>query len=152
MQAKPIEMLKAQGSYRPSRHPGKSAPKGKPRPPARLKGRREELAAFRQLVQLLESEGRASPSHSEVIALAAARIVEIQRLTEEIDAHGFLVDTPTTSGGTMLRLNPASTARDRAMRHLQSLLGELGLTPISVGRVQGGAKRDEDDSWSEFLQ
>lgn len=103
-------------------------------------------AHFAVLVGRLESEGRASASHTETIAMAAQRLAEIEALTAELDGGSLTYESQGREGTSMRRMNPAVAARSEAMRHLQSLLSELGLTPASVSKASAprGAQRSSN--------
>lgn len=92
--------------------------------------------------------GLDSATYSEALALAAMRMEEIDAYTDAIAEHGAVVLTPTVAGGELLRPNPAVAMRNEAMRHLQSLLAEFGLTPSSIGRV--GVKKKEPEKKQGF--
>lgn len=97
---------------------------------------------FETLRGRIAALGLDSATYSEALALAAMRMEEIDAYTAAIAEHGAVVLAPTVAGGELLRPNPAVTMRDGAMRHLQSLLAEFGLTPSSIGRV-GVKKKGE---------
>ena len=84
--------------------------------------------------------GLDSSTYTEVLTLAAMRLEEIDQCDLLITEHGRIIETVTEAGSLFLRANPAVTMRNEAMRHLQSLLAEFGLTPSSVGRVVGKKK------------
>ena len=99
---------------------------------------RVHFAALRESVAQL---GLDSATFTETLALAAGRMEEIDECNVIIAEHGRIIETVTEAGSVLLRANPAVTMRDSAMRHLQSLLAEFGLTPSSIGRV-GAKKKD----------
>jgi P27 family predicted phage terminase small subunit len=86
---------------------------------------------FRKVRELVRHFGYDSASYSAVIALAAARMYEIEVLTERIEQEGYTVE----GRGGVATLHPAVRARNEAQRHLQSLLAEVGLTPSAAGRA-----------------
>ena len=100
------------------------------------------LKHFETLRTRTASLGLDSATYTEVLVLAAMRMLEIELCTQAIADHGALVMTKTMSGSDLLRANPAVGMRNEAMRHLQSLLAEFGLTPSSIGRV-GVKKKGE---------
>lgn len=101
--------------------------------------------ALRDRVAVL---GLDSSTYTEALALAAMRMAEIDEANEHIKAHGAVIETANITGGTLLRANPAVTMRNEAMRHLQSLLAEFGLSPSSIGRV--GARKKEPEKKQGF--
>ena len=103
---------------------------------------------FETLRGRIAALGLDSATYSEALTLAAMRMEEIDIYSEAIKEHGAVVLAPTVAGGELLRPNPAVTMRDGAMRHLQSLLAEFGLTPSSIGRV--GAKKKGEPKQQGF--
>lgn len=92
--------------------------------------------------------GLDSATYSEALTLAAMRMEEIDVYSAAILEHGVVIKAPTVTGGELLRPNPAVAMRNEAMRHLQSLLAEFGLTPSSIGRV--GAKKKGPEKQQGF--
>ena len=92
--------------------------------------------------------GLDSSTYTEVLTLAAMRMDEIDVCNEAVKDYGALISTKTVTGGELLRANPAVTMRNEAMRHLQSLLAEFGLSPSSIGRV--GVKKKEPEKKQGF--
>ena len=86
-----------------------------------------------------------SATYTEDLAMAATRVAEIEACNEEIKTRGRVIETSKDEGGSMLRANPAVAMRNEAMRHLQSLLAEFGLSPSSIGRASG-AKTEKKPS------
>lgn len=103
---------------------------------------------FETLRERIAVLGLDSATYSEALALAAMRMEEIDIYSAAINEHGAVVLAPTVAGGELLRPNPAVAMRDGAMRHLQSLLAEFGLTPSSIGRV--GAKKKGEPKQQGF--
>lgn len=101
-----------------------------------------ELRYFGQIVAMLEAEKRASPHHVPAVALLARRQVEIERLSAVIDVEGDTYRTTTPSGDKMIRARPEVAMRAEAMRHAQSLLSELMLTPVSALKIAAGHKKE----------
>ena len=101
------------------------------------------LKHFETLRGRIAALGLDSSTYTEVLTLAAMRMDEIAACNQSINDHGALISTKTVSGDSMLRANPAVSMRNEAMRHLQSLLAEFGLTPSSIGRV-GVKKKDPE--------
>lgn len=97
---------------------------------------RVHFAALKESVAQL---GLDSATFTETLALAAMRLEEIDQCDLLITEHGRIIETTTEAGSLLLRANPAVAMRDSAMRHLQSLLAEFGLTPTSAARI--GAKK-----------
>ena len=93
---------------------------------------RLHFAALKKSVSQL---GLDSATFTETAMLAAMRLEEIDQCNAIIAEHGRIIETTTEAGSLFLRPNPAVTMRNEAMRHLQSLLAEFGLTPTSSARV-----------------
>lgn len=112
-----------------------------PRPPDLLSRRACEY--FGELRTRLDNEGRASSSHTSIIAAAAVRLDELETCNKTIEEEGMFYKTVTETGSTITRTHTAVTHRNEILRHLQSLLAELGLTPVSMGKVikPGGVKK-----------
>lgn len=108
-----------------------------------------EVAHFSRLVSKVEVLGLNSETYTDALVLAAKRLVEIEDCEQLIELHGRVIESETDRGGQpILRPNPAVTMRNEAMRHLQSLLAEFGLTPSSIGRV--GAKKKGPEKQQGF--
>lgn len=97
------------------------------------------LKHFETLKAQVAEMGLDSATFTETLALAAMRLEEIDQCDLLITEHGRIIETTTEAGSLLLRANPAVAMRDSAMRHLQSLLAEFGLTPTSAARI--GAKK-----------
>jgi P27 family predicted phage terminase small subunit len=90
---------------------------------------------FSALKENIAQLGLDSATFTEVAMLAAMRMEEIEECDALIVAHGRIIETTTEAGSLFLRANPAVAMRNEAMRHLQSLLAEFGLTPSASARV-----------------
>lgn len=112
----------------------------------------EEREEFGRLRDLLEREGLASAAHVDTVAAASIRLVEIDKLSESIRAHGPVYETTNTRGDIALKGNPAVPMRSDALRQLQSLLAELGLTPTSVAKATPPAKPKEENKFARFAR
>lgn len=110
-----------------------AAPEAMPMAPGWLTKRGAEI--FDGLVALLDEMGIASSADTQVITLCASRIEEIEITTALVEDNGRTYETTTESGDTMYRSRPEVAQRNEAMRHAQSLLSELGLTPAARSKV-----------------
>lgn len=126
------------------------APKGRMTPPKWLP--KEAGAHFRRIVKLLTTEGRASPSHVDSVALLAARLLEIEQCTVRIDEAGSASYETTTdrAEAPMVRALPEVAQRSEAMRHAHSLLVELGLTPAAAHRMLRDAAKEKEREENPF--
>lgn len=101
-----------------------------------------ERLYFASIAQVLEEQGRASPHFSEHVALTATRLAQIQRWQAVLEIEGDTYECKTAHG-TMIRKRPEVQMLSDAMRHAQSLLGELMLNPSAAMRLADGDKPDE---------
>lgn len=102
---------------------------------------------FKTLADILADQNRSSPHFAEHVALCALRLEQIQRYQAVLETEG---DTFTSEsikkvdGQTvitrMVRARPEAAMLSDAMRHAQSLLGELMLNPASAMRIASGHK------------
>lgn len=100
------------------------------------------LPHFETLTARLTALGLNSASYTEAVLMAAMRMAEIEYCSQVIkDQGGPSYETKTVKDGRMVRAFPEVAMRSEAMRHLHSLLSELGLTPAAIGKV--GAKEGE---------
>lgn len=146
----PDHLKVVSGTYRPDRaNPdAPDAAKERPQPPAWL----DESAGawFELLADRIEGLGLASSTYTEALALAAARMAEIEECNEAIATYGRVYETKTTNGDKAVKNNPAVAQRNEAMRHLQSLLAEFGLTPASIGKVANPNQSNDKNRFSDF--
>jgi P27 family predicted phage terminase small subunit len=109
-----------------------ASPEALPIAPGWLTVRGAEI--FQGLVALLDEMGIASSADTQVITLCASRLEEVEITTSLVEDNGRTYET-TTDAGTMVRSRPEVAQRSEAMRHAQSLLSELGLTPTARSKV-----------------
>jgi P27 family predicted phage terminase small subunit len=78
----------------------------------------------------------ASETDTEALLMAAKRLAEIVELSEVLQEEGRIIESfnPKTQQ-TMSRSHPGVGQLNEAMRHLQSLLSEFGLTPAARSKV-----------------
>ena len=94
----------------------------------------------------------ASATDTEVVAMAAQRMAEIEELSAVLAKEGLTYETETASGSMMVRAHPAVGQRNEAMRHLQSLLSELGLTPAARSRVTAAKSTKQDNPFADLVK
>ena len=104
-----------------------------PRPPMWLS--RKSVEYFGMLRTRLEDLGIVSSNDTEVLAMAALRLAEIEECNALIEEHGRLITMYNRNGDKSVRANPAVSQRNEALRHLQSLLAEFGLTPAARSKI-----------------
>lgn len=109
----------------------------------------DELRYFGGIVRMLEEQKRASPHYELVVTLLARRLADVERLSAVISIDGDICESRSIKGAgdkavitVMKRAHPAVVMRADAMRHAQSLLGELMLSPMTALKLGGGGKSD----------
>jgi phage terminase small subunit len=105
---------------------------------------------FKNIASILEEQKRASPHYAEHVALLALRLEQIQRFQAVLETEG---DTFTSESAKkvgerlvvtrLVRARPEVAMLSDAMRHAQSLLGELMLNPAAALRIASGHKPEE---------
>lgn len=109
---------------------------------------------FGMIVSWLQDYGIASSTFTALISLLAIRLEEIEICNAAIQAGGAqytkheIIEIPDpenpkkllTKVQKILKPNPAVAQRSEAMRHAQSLLAEMGLSPASVHKIVAGKK------------
>ncbi len=111
---------------------------------------------FRDVAGMLEQQGRAEPQFAQHLALLAQRLEQIQRFQAVLEVTGDTCTSTTVRkvGGEqvvteMIRARPEVAMLSDAMRHAQSLLGELMLNPSAAMKVATG-KKDAPDEFDGF--
>lgn len=127
---------------------GEDAPEGPMLAPVHLSDLAQSL--FASIAQILEAQKRSSPHYAEHVALLAMRLEQIQRFQAVLDVEG---DTYTTESAKkvddrviitrLIRARPEVAMLSDALRHAQSLLGELMLNPAAALRIANGHKPEE---------
>lgn len=141
----PVETKLVRGTFRPDRvapNMAQAVP-GEPAPPCDTSP--AEQAWFEKLKFYLKGENRGSRSDEMVLWQAAKRAAEIQELELDIALHGRTYETALG----LRKSNPAVGQMNEAMRHLQSLLAELGLTPASRSRVSADLQAPVRNEWAD---
>jgi phage terminase small subunit len=164
----PIPIKKAKGTYQKCRDKGSIEPSSKkPHPPSWLTPRAKQI--FHQITKRLEDTGRASATFTEVQALLASRLEEVERFDkmlngeisiefekgegEEKEAkkiNGYVYVTTNSFGDPILKDNPAVAQRKEAMRHAHSLLAELGLTHVSAEKFGSRGNKPKKNDFEGF--
>ena len=111
-----------------------------------------ERTHFVTLCKRIADMGVASSTDTEALTMAAKRLAEIDACDLQIATNGAVVDTTNTRGERMLRGNPAVRMRSEAMRHLQSLLAEFGLTPAARSKVSAKKKAPKTSAFTKRAQ
>ena len=113
---------------------------------------------FHDIAGLLAAEGRAEAKFSMHVALLAQRLEQIQRFQSVLETTG---DTCTSRSvrkvdgesviTEMVRARPEVGMLDAALRHAQSLIGELMLNPSAALRIAGKDDGADDlDGFGDF--
>lgn len=125
-----------------------SPSKALPEPPEWLSERASEW--FRKTLAILDGMGIASADHVDMLSLAAARYDDVLDCTAVIEDLGRIYVTVSVTGSRMFKARPEVAMRSEAMRHLQSLLAEFGLSPSAVGKVSA-PPGERENPFAEFL-
>jgi P27 family predicted phage terminase small subunit len=132
---KPDHLKIVAGTAQPCRmNPDAPTPsKALPEPPEHLSPTAADW--FRRTLAILDGMGIASADHVDMLTLAAMRYEEILDCSMVIEDLGRTYVTVSVTGSRMFKARPEVAMRNEAMRHLQSLLSEFGLSPATVSRV-----------------
>lgn len=102
---------------------------------------------FETNAKLLEEMGVVTKADSGIVAQIAMREYEISLLNQDIKSNGYVFIKRDKKGDVvMARANPAVGQRNEALRHLQSLYAECGLTPAARGKVTVLKPDEEEDN------
>jgi len=140
-----------QGTFRPDRDAkvNEDVPLGPLIAPNDLNDR--ELYHFGDIASMLAAEKRQSPHHGPIVTLLSRRLAEVERLSAVIEISGDTFESKIVKvekGGKeqiisrMIRARPEVAMRSEAMRHCQSLLSELMLSPASALKIATGQKKE----------
>jgi P27 family predicted phage terminase small subunit len=145
----PDHLKLIKGTAQPSRmNPDAPTPStALPTPPEWLSERGAEW--FLKTVGLLDGMGIASADHVDMLSLAASRYDEVLDCQAVIEDLGRVYSVVSISGSVMFKARPEVAMKNEAMRHLQSLLAEFGLSPSSVGKVSA-APGDRENPYAEY--
>lgn len=116
--------------------------KGATPAPGWLSDRAAEIYAG--LCAHLDGMGVLATVDDHVVALAASRLEEIEITTACVEDGGRTYETTNAQGEKMIRPNPMVAQRSEAMRHAQSLLSEMGLTPAARSKVSASKKGESN--------
>jgi hypothetical protein len=140
-----------EGTFRPDRDAkvNEDVPLGPMIAPNDLNDR--ERVHFSEIATMLETEKRQSPHHGPIVTLLSRRLAEIERLSAVIEIAGDTFESKVVkkeNGGKdqvislMIRARPEVAMRSEAMRHAQSLLSELMLSPVAALKIASGHKKE----------
>ncbi len=111
---------------------------------------------FRDIAGMLAQQGRAEPQFAQIVALLAQRQEQIQRWQAVLEMTGDTCTSTTVRKvdgqqvvTEMIRARPEVAMLSEAMRHAQSLLGELMLSPSAAMKLASG-KKDAANEFDDF--
>ncbi len=142
----PFKALKGTERKNQTNHEAPTPESAVPCAPAHISARAAEW--FGRITSRLEAMGCASASHTEMLALLARRLAEIEHYDELIEQHGAVYEVATKEG-SVLKGNPAVRMKSDAMRHAHSLLVEFGLSLAAISKVKVPEKK-QDSAWKDF--
>lgn len=89
-----------------------------------------QLATFKQLKTMLESERELKPSDYDAIALLAVNMQIMDEACKSIDVEGVMI-VSHTQYGEVVKANPATALMQQCQQSIRALFGELLMTPKS---------------------
>jgi P27 family predicted phage terminase small subunit len=104
-----------------------------PEPPPFMSPRGAEI--FHGLATILAGMGMASKDHALMLYLTALRVEEVEHHQAVVEDLGWTFQTVNMAGAVTFKARPEAKLRSDAMRHLQSLLHEFGLSPAAISKV-----------------
>lgn len=159
---KPVEIKKLQGTFDASRAPKNliAVIEGTPATPPWLSQRSAEI--FEEMWGMIVAVNVNSSVDVQMLAACASRQEEVEICTMMIEdqgrfiAHKRVTRTAGRGKGAVtvteesFRPNPAIAQRSDALRHLQSLLVEFGLSPSARSKVGANRKQVEKSAFADF--
>lgn len=147
-------LKEAQGTYRADRDAkvNEDVPPGPMVPQVHL----SETARrhFETVASILEQQKRSSPHYAEHVGLLAIRLEQIAMYQAVLDIEGRTYRSEKLVNGlvqVMIKAHPAVAMLSEALRHAQSLLGDLMLTPSTALKIASGHK-PPDNNFGDFFQ
>lgn len=111
---------------------------------------------FGELARELERQGRSSPEYAQHVALLAQRLEQVQRFQAVLETEGdtytsFVTKKVDGESITSKRIyaRPEVAMLSDALRHAQSLIGELMLNPSAAMRLASG-HRPQNGAFDDF--
>jgi P27 family predicted phage terminase small subunit len=148
---KPRHLHVVGGTFRPDRHGAdETTPKPSqemPEPPPFMSERGSEI--FQGVATILAGMGMASRDHALMLYLLALRVEEVEHHQVVVEDLGWTYETVNTAGAVSMKARPEAKMRSDAMRHLQSLLHEFGLSPASISKVSA-APTQQANEFADF--
>lgn len=109
---------------------------------------------FATIAGILEEQKRSSPHYAEHVALLALRLEQIAMYQAVVETEGCTFTSEIAQVGkdgaivalkVMKRAHPAVAMLSEALRHAQSLLGDLMLNPSAALKIASGHKQEAGD-------
>lgn len=109
---------------------------------------------FATIAGILEEQKRSSPHYAEHVGLLALRLEQIAMYQAVIETEGCTFsseiaqvakDGAVIAIKVMKRAHPAVAMLSEALRHAQSLLGDLMLNPAAALKIANGHKQEAGD-------
>jgi len=112
---------------------------------------------FAAIATILEEQKRASPHYADHVGLLALRLAQVARFQAVLETSGdtFTSQTVKKIDGkevvfVMVRARPEVAMLSEALRHAQSLLGELMLNPSAALKLASGHKAQAENEFGDF--
>jgi len=141
-----------EGTFRKDRdaRPDRPTPKrGVPQMPASLSAAAKR--EWKRLAALLDQMGVLTVVDQDVLMLTAEACARLKELSKAIAKHGTVYKTENVTGARVVKPRPEVQQYESTARRLQSLLGELGLTPAARSRVAKAAGVEQrEDPWQKL--
>jgi P27 family predicted phage terminase small subunit len=148
----PMEIKKAKGTYQACRNRNKPEESiEKPTAPDWLNKRAKKI--FKDIVQRLDELNLASATYTDIIALLASRQEELERFDKALnndEENGYVYKTTNSYGDPILKENPIVRLREKAARHVHSLIAELGLTPSGINKVGARPEKVQKNEFDDL--
>lgn len=110
---------------------------------------------FATVAAILEEQKRSSPHYAEHVGLLAVRLEQIAMYQAVIEIEGCTYRNETVEDAgegeikkvvkVTIRAHPAVAMLSEALRHAQSLLGDLMLNPSAALKIASGHKQEAGD-------
>lgn len=103
---------------------------------------------FSTIANILEAQKRSSPHYAEHVGLLAVRLEQIAMYQAVLEIEGSTYRSEKEVKGLiqiMIKAHPAVAMLSEALRHAQSLLGDLMLNPSAALKIASGHKQEAGD-------
>jgi P27 family predicted phage terminase small subunit len=148
----PASIHKLKGTFDASRHsetPGNENRDPAMVPPDYLPCRAKEI--FNELYRIIESLGYSDSSHSNMLALTAITLGEVETLSGALKDKPLSYQTQSTTGDIVWKAMPQVKQRSDAIRRAQSLLAEFGLSASSMNKVSKITGKQAFNPFEQFF-